>query len=570
MATIIGGAVASKALGWCRTQRVAVTGLWNSNGLQGGFGLIEAIQQSFVSAGIKLFAAGPITLTSTNQATNADNLNGSFRSNNSCIGWQRVPTSAPPGPPATNILLDPANVLALDTFEARRYNYGRGNDGSGIEYPNLYRMLHFKNNNAVGFNGCACGIIFTATAASPFHINPAAALRSDHWYTDKTAAGGTFTPSAIQGSVPNSPVANGGTITVGAGAPTAMSRATFDVPAGARDIQLVVGHCAGVVGGRPTGEVGFGFQVTWERDALAGVLVAPFESMGGWSTRDFANNLARVDGSQCYAEAIDHWIDVVVRPILDASQTPRMIFFINEGSNEAAETGTSIPNGYAGGSLDAWKDNVSTIIATWRARWAAKGYAADDFVVALCPDHPNLTAGETARASFASTGVANLVAASPSNTFGINSLGRWSTTALKNLGVGREAIYERSSGSQTITAIGIAFEGAPIDCTVANTFASTDTVWITGTNSTPSINGTWDLSARTGTTITLANPDVAFSVTGAGTTGAVRTIDSYHLASIGVNGATASGYRTYWAGIFEQWSGLVGAKKARVSIDVGV
>lgn len=569
MATIIGGAVASKALGWCRTQRVAVTGLWNSNGLKNGYGLIEAIQQSFVSAGIKIFAAGPVTLTSTNAATGADDTNSSYRSNLSCVGWQRVVTST-----GANSLLAAGNVLALHSVESKAYTFGRGNDGSGTEYPNLYRMLHFSNVGAVGYGGVASGISFGATASSPFHINPAAALRTDHWYSNATTAGGTFRPAAIEGAVPNVHVANyGSSITVPAGTPTGFTRATWDVPAGTRSTQLRVGPSAGIASPadcRPTGEVGFGYQVTWERDALAGVLVAPFESMGGWSTRDFAHNLSRVDGSQCYTEAIDHWIDVIVRPILDASQTPRVIFFINEGSNESSETATSIPNGFAGGSLAAWKDNVAYIVSVWRARWAAKGYAADDFVVALVPDHPNLSAGETARASFASTGVADLVAAEPSRTFGIDSLGRWSTTALQNLGAGRETLYERASGSQAITAIGLAFDGAPISCNCVNAYAATDLVWITGTNSTSSINGTWALNARTGTTITLANPDPAFSVTVAGTTGAARTIDSLHLATSGTNGATTHGYRTYWAGLFEAWAGLVGSKKARVSVDVGV
>lgn len=183
MTTIVGGAVAAKALGWCRTQRVVVTGLWNSNGLQSGQGLIEAIQQSFVSDGIKLFAAGPVTLSSTNPATNADSGNSSGRANTSCVGWQRVVTGS-----GANSLLAAANVQALHSVEARAYTYGRGNDGAAVQYPNLYRMLHFQNVQAVGYGGVASGISFPAVATSPFHIDPTAALRTDHHYSNATAS----------------------------------------------------------------------------------------------------------------------------------------------------------------------------------------------------------------------------------------------------------------------------------------------------------------------------------------------------------------------------------------------
>jgi len=553
MATIINPSIAAKALNWCRTQRVAVTGLWNSNGLKNGYGLIEAIQQSFVTAGIKIFAAGPVTLTSTNSSTNANDGNLSARANTSCVGWSRVVTST-----GANSLLDSSNVLALHTVEAKAYQYGRSNDGSGTEYPPFYRMLHFKNNTAVGYGGVASGISFGATASSPYHINPAAALRSDHWYSNATADGGTFRPAAIEGAVPNVHVANyGSNVIVPAGTPTGFSRATWDVPAGTRTTQLRVGPSAGIASPadmRPTGEVGFGFQLTWERDATAGVLVAPFESMGGWSTRDFAHNLARVDGSQCYTEAIDHWIEVIVRPIVDAGQTPRVIFFLNEGSNEASETATSIPNAYAGGSLAAWKDNVAYVISVWRDRWAAKGYAADDFVVALCPDHPNLSTGETARAGYATSGIEDLVTAEPTRTFGFNSSGRWTPAMLKSVGRGLETLYERAPASQSITSIPITIVGADIGMNCVNAYALTDVLWIAGTNSTPHVNGTWEMSARSGTTVTLSNPDPDFSISVAGTTGESRVVDSLHLAVSGANGATVHGYRQYWAGIFEDWS----------------
>lgn len=565
MSTIVNPGVAARAIQLCRTQRVAVTGLWNSNGLQGGYGLLEAIQQSFVAAGIKLFAAGPVTLSSTNQSTNADNTNTAARANTSCLGWQRVVTSA-----SANSLLDATNILAMHSFESQRYTFGRGNDGASLQYPPLYRGLHFKNNAAVGYSGVASGISFSATASSPYHINPAAALRTDHWYSNATAAGGTFRPVAIQGAVPNVHVANyGSAITVPAGTPTAMSRATWDVAAAARDTQLRIGPTAGTVSpdGRPTGEVFFGFQVTWERDATAGVLVAPFESCGGWSTYDFANNLARTDGSQCYDEAIDHWIDVVVRPILDASQTPTMLFFINEGSNEASETSASIVAAAAGGSVAAYTDNVGYIMSRWAARWAAKGYAADRLIFVLCPDHPNLSSGEPARAAMVA-GVESLCAANPTNCIGLDSLGRWTTTAMKNVGLGQETLYERASASQAITGIGTSFDGSPLVITVTNTYTTADVLWVTGTNCTPNINGTWAISARTSTTVTVVPS--GFDVTSGGTTGAIRTIDSLHLSSIGVNGATASGYRTYWAGMFGEWLLASAGTKTAMGLGLGI
>jgi hypothetical protein len=554
--SIINPTAASRALQLCRDQRVAVTGLFNSNGLQGGYGLIEAIQQSFVNAGIKLFAAGPVTLTCTDPLTNASNFNVTPRSNFSCVGWQRVITSEPSVPSPNNKLLSVANTLALTTFEARRYIYGRANEGltprAPIEYPTIYRGLHFQNNSAVAFDGSAGGISFGATAANALHMNPAAAIRTDHWYSNATPAGGTFRPVALTNSVPNTTVVQSATVTVPAGTATAMSRHTWDVTAGVRDTQLRIGPVGGTVFNRPTGEVFFGFQVSWELDALTGVLVAPFQSNGGWSTYDFANNLARTDGDQCYDEAIDHWIDVVTRPTIDAGQDPVMIFFIAEGSNEASETATSITVGDPGGTAAAYEDNVGYIMTRWKARWAAKGLAADNLIFALYTDHPNWTSGETARANIVE-GSRNLCAAFPSNTFGFDALGSWTAAELANVGIGNESFYDRPNTSESITSIPTAASGAFVSASVVNAYAAGQFLRVASTNSTPNINGIWQISSRDVSSVLLVPQFPAFAITGAGTSGQARQLDTLHLASNGVNGATASGYQPYWQRLFDAW-----------------
>ena len=499
MSSTVNAPLAEKFMAWCRSQRVAVTGFFNSNGLRGGYGVVEALQQSFISAGIKIFAAGPVAVSSTSSATNADDGNTSYRSNNSCLGWNRVVTSGS----GANTLLNASNIGTLTAYEAKVMSYGRANDGSGTEYPALYRALHLTNVSLVNAAGAACGVTFTATATNSLHIDPTKVLRSDHWYANRTTAGGAFRPAAIQGSLPNIAVAAyGSSVVVPAGTADAFVRVSWDVPAGTRDTQIRVGHCNSL--NTPTGEVTFGYQVTWERDALTGVLVAPMISMGGWSMYDFANLLFRTDGSQLYDEAIDHWIDVVTRPTIDAGQEATALWMLVEGSNQASE-GTASISGYAATSVAAFVDNASYIIRRVLARWVTKGFDANRLIFGVCPDHPN-TSNESIRLQYGDSGLAQLQATFPSNVLGFNANDRFTVDQLMNVGLGNASYYSIPSGGNTPSNIATTAAGADVVITVVNSYTTPGYIDVKSTNCTPNINGVHPIKSRNGTSVTIAAP----------------------------------------------------------------
>lgn len=549
MPAVYNEAVAARARAAMFAQRVVLTGHFNSNGLFGGYGIVEAIQQALVTAGVKLFAAGPVAMTCTDEATGLTNLNVNPRSGFNCVGWQRVGTGQ-----GANALLDPTNTLALHAFEAARYNYGRGNDGANVQYPGLYRGLHFKNNAAVGFGGVACGIQFPATPTNPLHINAAQEIKSDFWYANNSATGGTFRPVALTNGVPNSHVVNfGSNIAIGVGTPTAMLRATLSVPAGARDTLLRVSAAGGILSPadmRPTGEVFFGFQTAWENVPI-GAMVAPFTATGGWSTYDMANNLARTDGSACSPLAISHWIDVCVRPTLDASQDPVMVWFVNEGSNTSSELATSITQGLTAGTWQAYADNVLYVCQAVLAEWIKKGYKARNCMFCLHPDHPRVGASNNNQALYRTLALDYLSSRLPDQIFGLDSDFVWTAAEITNAGRGNTSNYAYSASSNTLSNIAVSSGG---NCVVTipnpdNQYGGATHVTFSGTNSTPNINGTWRVVSRDTTQIVIECGDV----TVAGNAGICRPVDNDHLSVAGIGFSNTHFYRTYWNRLDLAW-----------------
>ena len=72
MATsIVNEAVAARVWDAFQTQRVVVTGFFNSNGLKDGYGIIAALQEGFYNNNIRIYGTNVCTIGQTDTSTGA-------------------------------------------------------------------------------------------------------------------------------------------------------------------------------------------------------------------------------------------------------------------------------------------------------------------------------------------------------------------------------------------------------------------------------------------------------------------------------------------------------------------
>ena len=511
------------------------------------------------------------------------------------------------------------------------YEHGEGRNPENYSgaYSPLLTVNGYSYNTAQGGNG----VEIQATPPNPMCFNPANAITVDYWYGNATPSGGTFTPKATQGSVPNIdvPFTDTSAITVASGTPSKMLRATKTLNAlGTVNTKLRIGYGTGSV--TPTGQVFLGYLLAWETNATTGAVVSRFWARGGQSVHDFAFALRRTDGDQITPQTLIHFFQMMARPAQAANQKPTCLFVINDGSNYTTELSNSVNADETASSTNAYIDDASLVIGFVIDAWLQCGFDAENIVFVVHPDHPNTVGtAEPKQVDYRSIAIPTLASRFPRNVTGINANSLWTTAALINAGAGNVPLYASSrvanaisavavsgGGTSTITTIG-ALAGIangsfvtinatnstpPVDGTwqvsnvASNTFTipvSTVTVagtsgWasianvssvavsaggtstitttsalgltngdhviINGTNSTPNVNGTWQVSNVSGSTFRIA----VANVTVAGTTGQTWTLDPYHLAVPTTTGGSGNvnGYRTYWAAI---WTQLLAANR---------
>lgn len=584
---VVNPTVAVQAKKLLMSQRVVVSGVFNSHGFRSNGGLVRAIQNVLVASGVKIFGCGPITFSCSDSSSGSDNQNAACMGSlgGSPLGWARQPTgTGSPGlfAPTTKVKsLTPAAMrAAYPAAVTNQYEFGRGNDGASVQYNGIYRPLAWSNNTAAEGGAdaattaanCDGGFFFqTDNIANPLYPNRNEAWTLDIWTANASPNGGTFMPGSVVGSVPNvsmPPVEGDTNVVIAAGTATGMVRNTRTWTAAVRDSKwkVQVQRSAGLGASAPTGNVFFGYQVMWETNTVAGAIVAPLMTQGGWSVYDFANCLGRVDGDQMRAETVRHFLEVLTRPALALGQKPAMLFFIAEGSNTASETSTSFANGYTAASTAAYQDDVIFVIKQILSAWTTLGYDPNLCLFCLHADHPRKGALNTKQADYRATGMPYVASLYPNNVFGINSDSVWTYAKLLNGGVSNSTILSGQSATQTATATSIT-SGGLVTVTVSGAWAVGDDLTITTSNATPSINGIHTVSTvpTPGTNFTIA----LTGITGAGTTATVRALDGDHLAAGAgdATGGTLDGYTAFfgplWAGVWAADLQLVPATELR-------
>lgn len=388
-----------------KTERVAITGHFNSNGEYQGYGWIGAIGQNLLRRGVQVNASRPTTNLTTNIYTGANGDNGHAPSEYAMFGTVRVPPST-----STGGLIHSSNVLNATSVAPnldRYYSFGKyniGKSGAGSTVPCFmghYRGHLFSNVSTMTITQASCGI----TANNPpnlgmsfdtegMGIRTYKKLVADFWVGSGTPAGGSFRGIFIEGTVPNVLITADSSRTIPVQEnPLTMQRYSLEATATAanagRNTQLRTGFTYGNATYLPTGSVFFGYTTLFEADSNDGTLIAPLISVGGSNMHDWARALETETSSEKLTEeTVKHWFDVITRPASYKSQSGKVIWFLWDGVNYKNETRPSYANAYTAGSAGAYEDDLRTVVDKILSYWDSSGRSLDDICIVVCTDHP--------------------------------------------------------------------------------------------------------------------------------------------------------------------------------------
>ena len=436
---IVGEDVAALAWGKMKTQRVCLSGEWNSNGGNGGYGHLYGMQRSLIDAtkgNIKNFGCLPICMASTVSSTRAINNNGNGGHNPgswmTVCGYDRAFGIENNGgwlDPATRVDVWGAESGGLKNF----YENGKALNGQGGgEWDPYRRPVLWRGGAGMATPYRAGGLDFSADQANTNKPQRQNAWTCDFWYGATGANVGSFRPGAYHSpSGSATAIVSAAQTNIAVGAQNAMARLTLDVPAGTRQNAMRIQWGMPFVGHTPTGDVFLGYMCAWETSALTGYMPCPYFALGGNSTQDFAYRRTRTDTAVANVRALDHHFDVITRPAIAAGQEPFCIWVICDVKNTSSETDVSVWTGQSGASVGAWVENIEAIIADVTAGWIRKGFKEENLVFAIDTEHPHFTGAiKTIEDTYRTTGVDTLIARHPTRLFAFRGDQVWTVGEL--------------------------------------------------------------------------------------------------------------------------------------------
>lgn len=542
-----------------RQQRGHMAVLGNSNeffntGSAGG--RLRAMYIKAAAAGIPIYATPAMTMCGIDgSAGTPERSNGfiarSYPDFNRYALGNATGNYFDPAPNAgAGLVVDGLNASNTDwTALGLVHKWGRAETASST-YSTLLSLLCMDNTTITTPLPNANNGIYSAAISptDPNVIQWTEKIRGEFWMANTTVGGGTARPGI---SVNNALAVQTPAITVAAGTPTwrNMQRyVTSDLAAGSRAGTV---RCGFTVpnGTAMTGDVALSYLFVVHPDRETGLSFGSPWSVGGASALDVAYahyNAARATSD----EAIYHYLQATCQMQADKDQDPIFCLVIADTLNMRNEaTATAFQTAADADSPEAFAMHVSYVIARWQAMWNALELVgsdgttvvrtkAENFKVIIGLDHPIGYPDDSEQIAYREQAGALLAAKFPDTV-----------TALRvDQFVDAADLYAVNTNqgyysNTTRTANAITAATYPeITTTVTHGLVAGQYVTISGSNSTPSINGARRVRSIVSTTkFTIDDP----VVTGAGTTATVTIRDTNHL--------TQAGYEQYatwlWAAL---------------------
>jgi hypothetical protein len=584
--------VANRAANAIRTQKTILTGFFNSNGLKDGHGVVSGLHYAAVNNNVRLFGMTPYTIGEFDQTTNAyAPTAGSYMQR----GWtgsgaSQIASKNPNSESAGGMCAVGHFRNPVTTYPgySTNYKFGGGFTGSSkfstpfAPWVSVAGADYFAGSGSPKASSRMQIYVQSITGTS-FDFSTKR-FTGEYWYGRYSLSGGSFTPGAVCGSVPNGWYPGGNAVSsgytqgipsnAGATSDTVMSLRKVDMTgsssltSGVGNIYVGIGFGLAYDASRTgfTGDMFLGYCTAYETGATNGVMVAPFWAVGTQSMYDFAYALHPSNPNVTHQNTIDHWIDVMKSPVQctsagATSQDPCFVWVLCDAVNSASETSASISAGHTAYSAEAYADNATYVMGKIMERWVAKGLSASKCLFWLYPDHtvpdgdPTFTTHRTRIAEYVTRGYDLIYAQYPNNMFGSIPENLVSATSLFNTGLSADTYYAFSQAANTATAIELctgasaAAEGVVIRGTFAAGTTTGAYVRVRNSNSTPIINGIHYVSAGLTNGIRVRIPSLTTGVTVAGTTALVSLLDWFHLGvpvyNTGLSADSLNGYHRY-------------------------
>jgi len=529
-----------------RTQRGHMAILGNSNEFQNtgsAAGRLQAIYIKAAAAGIPIYASPPMTLAGINGSTGAPAAtNGILTQSYPDIGHYALSTTSGNYGEAAYVK-DPLNAANTAWLPLGLVHKWGSPQSAGTSYSTslaLHCMSGCDGSHPVAFsnNGMYSN---TISPSDPNLIQWAEKFRGEFWCATKTPAGGTLRPAI---SVNNALTAQASSITVASGTPTWRDFArykTTDVAAGSRAGTVKLGFST-VNGTAPTGDIALSYFFVVHPDRDTGLCIGCPWAVGGASPLDVA--YSHYGATRATPdETIYHYLQAAMQMVADKDQEPIFCLVIADTLNMRNETATTAWNVVADAdSAEAYATHCAYIINRWKAVWNTLELVGSDgttvirtkeenFTAVSALDHPISVPDDAEHILYRETGGALLANRMPETV-----------TALRmdNI-IDAETLYATNSNAgyqpnTTKTANAITTGSTTtITTTATHGLVAGQFVTLSGTNSTPNIDGRQRVVSVPTTTTFTVTP--AAPVTVAGTTGTVTIKDTAHL--------TKEGYEEY-------------------------
>ena len=289
---------------------------------------------------------------------------------------------------------------------------------------------------------------------------------------------------------------------------------TLEVPAGVRaDDRILIQPLYYDVDGM-TGDVGILWVKIEEADCSTGVCVSPLLQKGSQSTYDLANTYINTNTDAENEEVIRVFC-------LGQGSNPAqwcMCFHFIMSGNDQSEASNAIDRdgnstSWVSSSVLGVVSNAYALMYNIRARCLALGMSASNIYFMLGCSAPQTT--EQFVRSVAMEAAKRIIQTyTDFNVFAVYPAYPASALAF----IGDDGIAATAISGITISATPV------ITVPSGHGFSAGDAVWFSGTNSTPALSGPYVLAAATATTVTLLAGQVI--TTGAGTTGVMARHDN--------------------------------------------
>lgn len=551
---------AGEFMHWIRQQRGHMCVLGNSNeffNTSSAGGRLRGMYLKAAAAGIPIYATPVMTLAGAASSTGAPERSTGFIST-SYPDFDRYYLGATagnyfdPAPNgATGLVRDPQDPANTDwTGLGPVHKWGRS-ESAGTTYSTVLSLLCMVGTTASTPLAFANNGLYSVglTPTDPNVFQWTEKFRGEFWLSNTTVAGGTARPAISVNSVVAAQTA---AITVAAGTPTwrSMQRyVTSDVAAGSRAGVVKVGFTT-INGTALTGSVALSYFFAVHPDRTTGLSFGSPWSIGGASAFDIA--YSHYNATRATAdEAIYHYMQATCQMQADKDQDPIFCLVIGDTLNMRNETATTAWQTVADAdSPEAYATALAYVIARWQSVWNTLELVGSDgttvvrtkparFKVILALDHPTGYPDDAEQIAYRETGGALLATKFPDTVTSLRTDQIINAASLYAVNTNQGYASNTTKTANAITAATY----PEITTTATHGLVAGQYVTLSGTNSTPSINGARRVRSIVSTTkFTIDDP----ATTGTGNTGTVTIRDTSHL--------TKEGYEAYGAWL---WSALL-------------